>query len=111
MLLFAEAGQEWWRAASIAAFLSLPLTKVFFFGFIGSCAIELANILKRHEGSGKFPVRYQKVSFWVARLLFSYVAGMLATLFTSDNNLLAFNVGAAAPLILQQIASRAPESN
>jgi hypothetical protein len=53
---------------------------------------------------GRLPGRYRKVGFWFTRVGLALVAGALAAAYEIDQRILAFNVGAATPLIVTFMA-------
>ena len=78
--------------------------EVFLFGFSGSAAMEVVAALPIfHNQPIIVPERYKLISFWVLRTLFAVIAGGLAIVYNADTRLLAVNVGASAPLLLQAL--------
>ena len=85
-----------------------PNLKIFLFGFGGSAAIEIVSLYVRFETAQSsrvvLPWRYRKVSFWIVRFMIAIIAGGLAVAYGINNMILAINIGASAPLILQAFA-------
>ena len=74
---------------------------VFLWGFTGSVAVELLNLLSHYDSrSVKLPARYRKLGFWITRSLIALIGGALAVGYDIEQRILAFNIGAATPLII-----------
>jgi hypothetical protein len=74
-------------------------------GFLGSAAVELMSLFGYYSSrNGRLPSRYRKAGFWVTRVVLALVAGALALAYEIDQRILAFNVGAATPLIITFMA-------
>ena len=79
--------------------------ETFVWGFAGSAAVEVVTLLGFYYASPvRLPERYHRVGFWVTRLLLACLAGALAIGYGIDGKILAFNVGAATPLIVTSLA-------
>jgi hypothetical protein len=79
--------------------------ETFFWGFLGSAAVELMTLVGLYSSRrGRLPGRYRKVGFWFTRVGLALVAGALAAAYEIDQRILAFNVGAATPLIVTFMA-------
>jgi uncharacterized membrane protein YfcA len=79
--------------------------ETFLWGFLGSAAVELTTLFGFYSSRrGRLPVRYRKVGFWVTRVVLALVAGAVAVAYNIDQRILAFNVGAATPLIVTFMA-------
>jgi len=79
----------------------------------GSLALEvisLFNEIKAQESSG-LPAYYKSWVFWLVRLAVTAIAGALAVAEEASSKLLAINIGASAPAILQLLASRPPHGD
>ena len=75
--------------------------ETFAWGFLGSTAVELVTLLGFYSSrAGRLPERYRKVGFWITRFVLALLAGLLAVAYDIDQRILAFNVGAATPLII-----------
>ena len=82
----------------------LPL-ETFLWGFMGSVAVELITILSFYYSRPlHLPSRYRKTGFWVARFVLALLAGALAVGYDIHHRILAFNIGAATPLIITFMA-------
>ena len=57
----------------------------------------------RAVGPAELPGYYKSPVFWMVRLMITVIAGMLAIAEKAGNPLLAINIGAAAPAILQAL--------
>ena len=79
--------------------------ETWFWGFLGSAAVELMSLVgfyaSRRE---RLPRRYRKAGFWVTRFVLALIAGALAVAYEIDRPILAFNIGAATPLIITFMA-------
>ena len=74
-------------------------------GFLGSAAVELMNLFGYYTSRrGRLPIRYRKVGFWITRFVLAIVAGAIAVAYEIDQRILAFNIGAATPLIITFMA-------
>jgi hypothetical protein len=74
-------------------------------GFLGSAAVELMNLFGFYTSRrGRLPSRYRKVGFWITRFVLALVAGAIAVAYEIDQRILAFNIGAATPLIITFMA-------
>ena len=76
----------------------------------GSLALEvisLYNEIKAQKSAG-LPAYYKSWIFWLVRLAVTAIAGALAVAEEASSKLLAINIGASAPAILQLLASRPP---
>jgi hypothetical protein len=81
-------------------------TVIFTCGVLGSLGIELTSLLQVfHTEPIKMPERYKRPLYWLCRLLLALGAGGLAVAYEVQKPLLAVNIGASAPLILQALAS------
>jgi hypothetical protein len=69
-------------------------------GFLGSAAVELISLFGYYTRGGRLPSRYRKVGFWVTRFVLALLAGALAVAYEINKPILAFNIGAATPLIV-----------
>lgn len=81
----------------------------FVFGAGGSVAVEILNLYRYYEvRGGRLPQRYRNPYFWLVRTLLAGVAGGLVIAYQVDTPILAVNIGASAPLILQALAQGPP---
>jgi len=78
--------------------------EVFAWGFGGSIAVEIVTLFNALHQRPQLPARYHSLAFWVVRLLVAVVAGGLALAYEIQTPILAINVGAATPLIIQALA-------
>lgn len=81
----------------------IPL-EVFLWGAGGSLAVEIVSVNKFMASEHALPDRYRTFGFWFARTLLSIVGGGLAVAYGITQPLLAANIGAATPLIVQALA-------
>lgn len=83
----------------------MSLFETFMWGFSGSIAVEIANIYQVFQDeNSKMPSRYKSFWFWCVRLILAIIAGGLAMAYKIDSPILAANIGASAPLILQALS-------
>ena len=81
-----------------------PLS-TFCWGFAGSAAVEVVALLGFYYSEPvRLPQRYRKAGFWLTRFLLAGLAGTLAVGYDIDQAILAFNIGAATPLIITTLA-------
>jgi hypothetical protein len=90
--------------------LDLLALRMFLFGMCGSIAVEIVKVVAIYErGQGKFPARYRRWGFWVARLLLAAIGGALAVGYGVDAPLVAVHVGASVPVIIESLARTPPK--
>ncbi|KPJ48215.1 MAG: hypothetical protein AMJ41_05375 [candidate division Zixibacteria bacterium DG_27] len=77
---------------------------IFICGMGGSWAVELVNIYYFYEKEKDLPQRYRSFGFWLCRFLLSVIGGGLALAYNINSLILAIHIGAATPLIIQQLA-------
>jgi len=83
----------------------MSLFEAFMWGFAGSAAVEIANVYQVYQDENiKMPARYKLIMFWVVRIMLAIIAGGLAIAYNINNPILAANIGASAPLILQALS-------
>lgn len=79
--------------------------EVFVWGMGGCLAVDVVTASQYfHTTDEAFPQRYRKPMFYVVRLLLAFIGGGLAIAYGIDKALLAANIGAATPLIIQAFA-------
>ena len=88
--------------------------ETFAWGFAGSVAVEVVAVLGFYDSSGaRLPARYRRPGFWITRFVLAVLAGALAVGYGVEQRILAFNIGAATPLIIMSLARglrpRAPD--
>jgi hypothetical protein len=77
----------------------------FAWGFAGSVAVEVVTLLRFYYADPvRLPPRYRRWGFWVTRLTLALLGGALAVGYEIDQAILAFNIGAATPLIITSLA-------
>lgn len=84
----------------------------FLWGFGGSVAVEIVSVAQQIDvicdGGITLPARYGRCIFYIIRLLLATIAGGLAVAYQIDRPLLAINIGASTPLIVQALAQGVP---
>ncbi len=81
--------------------------EIFLCGFGGSLATEIITIAHFYEASTiKLPERYSHFFYYVIRLIIALIGGWLAVVYEIDKAIVAINIGATAPLILQSISKK-----
>lgn len=90
---------------SATVFLQL---KMFGWGVLGSVGIEVVGMLQYFQAQNSLPERYKSWVFWILRASLAVMGGGLAVAYDIDKALLAINIGAATPLILQQFVQNVP---
>ena len=79
--------------------------ETFLWGFSGSAAVEVVTLLGfYYKNRPQLPDRYRKIGFWITRLILASLAGALAVGYDIEGRILAFNIGAATPLIITSLA-------
>lgn len=79
--------------------------ETFLWGFAGSAAVEVIALLSFYYSNPiELPERYSRAGFWLTRLILACLAGALAVGYEIDQKILAFNIGAATPLIVTTLA-------
>lgn len=77
----------------------------FCWGFAGSAAVEVVALLGFYYADPvRLPTRYREPGFWFTRLALAVLGGALAVGYEIDQAILAFNIGAATPLIITSLA-------
>ena len=83
----------------------MSVQETFIWAFVGSGAVEVVALLSfYYSRSARLPERYRKLGFWVARLMLAMLAGAIAVGYEINQPILAFNIGAATPLIITSVA-------
>jgi hypothetical protein len=77
-------------------------------GFLGSVAVEVANVVRTLEAGKHLAARYRRPTFLIVRLLLAFISGAVALLYKPSSDLLAFHLGAATPAILQMLSTSQP---
>jgi len=79
--------------------------ETFLWGFAGSAAVEIVALLGFYSlNRARLPDRYRKIGFWITRFVLACLAGALAVGYDIQGRILAFNIGAATPLIITSLA-------
>lgn len=79
--------------------------ETFLWGLVGSVAVEIVALLGYYYSDvDRLPRRYKKIGFWITRALLALLAGALAVGYDIEQRILAFNIGAATPLIITFLA-------
>lgn len=79
----------------------ISLTSRFIWGFLGSLAVEIMSVYNTWD---RIPCRYKQISFWLVRLIVACIGGGLAHAYNIESNpLLAANIGASAPAIINSL--------
>ena len=79
--------------------------ETFGWGFLGSAAVEVVTLVALYSSPlRRLPSRYHRTGFWITRTGLAVLAGFLAVAYEIDKRILAFNVGAATPLLITFMA-------
>ncbi|WP_156970733.1 hypothetical protein [Andreprevotia chitinilytica] len=79
--------------------------EIFAWGLSGSLAVDVVTAAQFcNSAQINFPDRYKRFAFYMVRFLLALVAGGLAVAYEIDKAILAANIGAATPLIIQAFA-------
>jgi len=85
--------------------LGVDVPNIYWFGVLGSAAVELAAALQAAGANdGALPAKYHKPLFLVLRALFALVAGTVPIALSAQNLWSALYLGASAPLIFDRAA-------
>ncbi len=80
-------------------------TQAFLWGAAGSAAVEVITVLGCYYANPvELPERYRRIGFWLTRAALAVLGGLLAVGYGIQQGILAFNVGAATPLIITSLA-------
>jgi hypothetical protein len=81
------------------------VVETFFWGLLGSVAVETVTLLGFYYSSPmELPERYARKGFWITRMVLAVLAGLIAVGYGIEQRILAFNIGAATPLIVTSLA-------
>jgi hypothetical protein len=76
--------------------------EIFSWGFSGSVAVDVVTVAQFFNAHKvDLPDRYKRIAYYFVRFLVALVAGGLAVAYEIDKAILAANIGAATPLIIQ----------
>lgn len=92
----------------------MTMVEAFLWGFAGSISVEIVNLYQVFQSENiKIPQRYKSKLYWFIRISLAVIAGGLALAYKINNPLLAANIGASTPLILQALSQglRPPEQS
>jgi hypothetical protein len=90
----------------------MTTTEIFLWGLGGSLAVEAVELSKVYYRSRfSLPYRYKLWHFYVSRILLSLVGGGLAVAYAIDKPLLAANIGAATPLLIEALSRGLSDGN
>jgi hypothetical protein len=84
----------------------MPTCEQFFWGFAGSLAVEvvtLFHLMQRSEREIRLPARYRSPTYWLVRCALAAVGGGLAVAYDIESKILAANIGAATPAIIETL--------
>lgn len=79
--------------------------EIFCWGLGGSLAVEIAGFIKvYYKPRFSLPYRYSLWHFYLLRIILAALGGGLAVAYGIDKPLLAANIGAATPLLIEALA-------
>ena len=87
-----------------------PTLRTFLFGVGGSVAVEVLRLVKLFQSDQKLPNHITHVRFWIVRSLLALLGGALAVAYDVRSDILAVQIGASAPLLLEQLARTPPRA-
>jgi hypothetical protein len=79
---------------------------LFLWGVLGSLAVEVVHLVKVFNSGRPFPKKFKVRWYWVVRAMLAAVAGLVAVATQFELPLLALQVGAATPWIVDTWAKR-----
>lgn len=83
----------------------MSATTIFLWAAAGSIAVDVLAAIRFYEApSVEFPERYRHPLYYVCRLGLAVIGGGLAVAYDIDKAILAINIGASAPLILNSLS-------
>lgn len=82
----------------------MTISEQFFWGLVGSLAVEVVKIHWFYGAARRLPLRYRDPFFWIARGLLALTGGGLAVAYRIETPVLALHLGAATPLIVRALA-------
>jgi hypothetical protein len=80
----------------------------FFWGFVGSLAVEAISLSRVLVGRPYLPKVYRSMAYWLTRFMVAVVAGLLTVATQVQVPLLAMQIGVATPLIIDSWNRRPP---
>jgi hypothetical protein len=85
----------------------LPFWTPYLFGALGSLAVDLyeAQVCYRR---GRFPSRYSRLGYYAVRTGFACLSAMIVLGYGVENPIVAFHLGAATPVLIQEFSRRPP---
>jgi hypothetical protein len=90
----------------------MTTTEIFLWGLGGSLAVEAVELSKiYYRRKFSLPYRYTLWHFYLSRLILSLVGGGLAVAYGIDKPLLAANIGAATPLLIEALSRGLSDGN
>jgi hypothetical protein len=90
----------------------MTTTEVFLWGLGGSLAVEAVELSKiYYRRRFALPYRYTLWHFYLSRIILSLVGGGLAVAYAIDKPLLAANIGAATPLLIEALSRGLSDGN
>jgi hypothetical protein len=82
-----------------------PQTFIFVMGCAGSLSVEIIDLYAVYQQEHiSIPERYKRVGYYIVRLALTIIAGSVALAYKIENPLLAINIGAATPVLIQTFA-------
>lgn len=82
----------------------MSLFVTFLYGALGSASIEVISWVQACEKlPHQLPSRYKVWTFWLSRIVLAVLAGSLAVAYSIQTPLLAWNIGASAPLLCRML--------
>lgn len=85
-----------------------PSLQIYLLAVSGSAFLEIVRAVWALE-TGNIPPYYRKPSYWIVRLLLALGSGVLALAYDVTNKILAFQIGATAPAIMQTLVQSPPD--
>ena len=91
----------------------MPMSDGFWLGVLGGLLAELFSISRlRYRARNELPLWITSLWYWIITALLIVSGGALVSVYLASGvamtPLLAVNIGASAPLILQSLVSQAP---
>ena len=85
-----------------------PNLTMFFWGALGSCSVHVVQAFRAYEDGQGLPPKFRMPTFWMLCGILAAVGGLLVVAYDIRSAVVAINVGASTPLILQTFSQTPP---
>lgn len=91
---------------AFAALGDIVTQKAFVWGALGSASVEVLQFLAKDDAKSR--KKYRQLGFYVGRGLLVGISGALPLAYEATSNILAFHIGASAPVLISQFSQNPP---